>query len=227
MKLQNYNYQVNFPAFEAMQIRPLDMSLDLHDLHVWVNSPHARFWGMQGQSLEQVRDKYQGILDRKDYEVYIGSLVSTGEKIFMLECYDVDRDIIKDYYPVKPGDQGFHMFVAPSIRPIPNITYFIFLAVLEYMFQDPAVQRIIGEPDLRNEKVLMRLVQGGFRFGRVIHLPYKTAWMIYYTREDLNRANRMAPPKNQPLPWYRGLHLNYHMLVGRIGRKLGMIKSDY
>ena len=89
------------------------------------------------------------------------------------------------------------------------------------------MRRLVGEPDIRNRKVLLRLVQAGFDFGQVVHLPYKTAVMIYRTRAAFEQMRGLPPPPaptRSPMDGWRG---QYHALVSRVGRRIGLIERHW
>ena len=48
---------------------------------------------------------------------------------------------------------------------------------------DPAVQRLVGEPDAANRAILERLRQTGFELGEQVRIGDKDARMVYLTRE--------------------------------------------
>ena len=96
-----------------------------------------------------------------------------------------------------------------------------------WIFRDPEVQRLVGEPDVRNHKVLVRLAQAGFSFGRVIHMPHKTAILTYLSRVDFERMQGSPPPPAPVKPPLRGLRLAYHLGISRVGRRLGFIACGW
>ena len=46
-----------------------------------------------------------------------------------------------------------HVLVAPTDTPRPRLHPAVFGAVLEHCFADPAVRRVVVEPDVRNERI--------------------------------------------------------------------------
>lgn len=216
---QARSFVAKFSGFDSIEIRKMDLDEDVPDLHDWFNRDYAKFWGMQGKSIVEVRSKFQEIFKQGELEVLMGVLESTGEKIFLLECYRPTHDILGKFYRAKDSDRGYHLIVAPPGKPVPDLTFYIMMALNQYIFRDASVQRIVGEPDLRNDKVLMRLAQAGYSFGKVVHLPHKTAQMIFVTREKFEALNHNSPPPKRELR-HHALRVKYHMLLGRVIRKL-------
>ena len=172
--------EVPFGRIGPVLIRPLSLEQDIAVLHDWLNRDYARFWGLQGQSLPQIRANLAATLAQPGSEVLIGELAATGERKFMFESYDIRFDRMNPYLGARPGDRGFHVFLGPPEPPVPAAAYYTLQGLAAWIFRDPEVQRLVGEPDVRNHKVLVRLAQGGFSFGRVIHMPN------HWPREDFS-----------------------------------------
>ncbi|WP_246312127.1 GNAT family N-acetyltransferase [Pseudaquabacterium terrae] len=225
------DFLFTFRGREAIGIRVLDPGVDAAHLHDWFNRDYARFWGMQHKSLEEVRTRLIKMLQRSDRELLMGVRLSTGERLFMLECYRPESDALGRYYAVQPADRGFHLIVAPPRHErVPDLTYFVMLALSGYLFRDPAVRRIVAEPDIRNHKMLVRCAQAGYELGKALYLPHKTARLISLTRERFAQLDcARAPPKPQLPP--RAPLVSLHMTMGklatllvRVGGKLRLIK---
>jgi hypothetical protein len=216
------HFLLTIPGFDSITVRKLVIEEDLPVIYDWFNRDYARFWGLQGKSPKELEDIYRSLTNREGYEVLIASFTSTGEKICLFECYNPAADILCRYYRVKVGDRGLHMHVAPLVRRTSGHTYCAFMAAFEYIFRDPAVQRIVGEPDIRNRSVAIRFLQLGFRFGRVVYLPHKTAQFVFLTRSRFSEIEVLPPPAKRRLPFW-GIKVSYHMVIRRIARKLASL----
>lgn len=219
--------RIELPGVGPVQVRALDPEVDAVTLHDWLSRDYARFWGMQGKTLEEVRDKYRGLLAEGREEMAIALDERSGRPLFVFMAYDPRHDLLQRFYTVKPGDRGFHVLMGPPGQdPVPALTFHAFRTIARWIFRDPAVSRLVGEPDIRNRKVLARLVQTGFEFGSVVHLPHKTALMIYMSRERHQALQDGMPPPNGPVP-LSDRAVKLHMLAGRIGRKLGIYERNW
>ena len=74
------------------------------------------------------------------------------------------------------------MVAPPRIR-IPNFTWFAFTTIMDFVFQNPSVNRILVEPDIRNKKMFALCQRIGFRLNKVVELPHKTAQLAFLTKE--------------------------------------------
>lgn len=218
-----------FAGPHTIGLRCVDLDVDAACLHDWFSRDYARFWGLQHKSLDEVRQRLSRVLRQPDRELLMGLLMPTGERLFMLECYRPEHDVLGRHYAVQAGDRGFHLIVAPPEQRIAGLTYFIMGAVDSYLFRDPSAQRIVAEPDIRNHKMLVRCAQAGYQIGQALYLPAKTARLVWLTRERFAQLDLAhAPPKpSVPRQAARvGLHRLAAALVRllvRIARKLRLV----
>lgn len=164
-------------------LRRFDPELDSELLHGWVNEERARFWGMLGQSVQQVRQAYREIDESGTHHAFLGLL---GERpAFLMERYDPAHDVVGGFYPVQPGDVGMHFLVAPNDGPPkPGFTISVLRFIMAELFAELETQRIVVEPDVRNVKVQVLNAAVGFTKERMLALPDKDAWLSLCTRQD-------------------------------------------
>lgn len=160
----------------TLTFRPLRPAEDAPTIHAWVTEPRGRFWGMADQSVDEVRETYEFVDSLEAHWAWIGEL--DGRPVALLQTYEPEHDPIADAYDVQPGDLGAHIFVAPGEDALTVVT-----SVIGWTFADPAVQRLVGEPDASNRAILARLVQSGFEIGEEVRVGDKDARMVYLTRE--------------------------------------------
>ena len=84
-----------------------------------------------------------------------------------------------------------HVLVAPPEVRIPGFTGAIFETILDSLFSDPLVDRIVVEPDVRNTKIQALNERMGFRKHSIVDLPDKQAWLSFCTRDQYAEATRM------------------------------------
>lgn len=173
-------YTYSIPELGLIEFRPLQLEEDCKIIHHWVNQEYAKYWGLLGKSLEEVKNEYEGIMQHSD--VFIGLV--NGIVSFMLERYDPKKDTIGNYYEVRDYDCGIHVIVAPADNPIKNFTWHIFTSIMKFIFNDLTVKRILVEPDIRNQKMFDICHRVGFVDDQVIELPHKTAKLAFCTREQ-------------------------------------------
>ncbi|CAG9174137.1 GNAT family N-acetyltransferase [Cupriavidus pampae] len=167
-------------------IRPLCLDEDIATLHQWFVMDYARYWNMQHLSLAATRQFYADQHAAGHGCARIGTY--DGQPAFIAEFYDPAHDAIGSHYAVHPGDIGMHFLVGPPVARIANFTRDILRHVMTFALYTLDAQRVIVEPDARNEKVHRLNHAVGFRYDRQILLPHKTAWLAFCTRSDFVRS---------------------------------------
>ena len=165
-----------------LTIEPLDLDRDLTCLHAWVTHPRSVYWQMQGASVDDVANEYRLIVENPHHDAWLGR--ADGVPAFLVETYDpASRRAGRAARP-RQGDLGMHVLVAPTDTPVHGFTRAVFGAVLEHCFADPAVRRVVVEPDVRNDRIRDLNTAFGFREARTITLPTKEAALSFLTRDD-------------------------------------------
>lgn len=186
MTMHGVCFEKEVPTVGHFALSYLRVPEDIAVIHEWVNRDYATYWGMQNKSRKEVEEAYREILAIPDSCVCLG--FHNSKAAFLLECYHPRQDVIKDYYEVQPGDRGMHILVAPADRPIANFTWQVFTIVMDFMFRDETVERIVVEPDVRNEKIHRLNRRAGFVYQEVVQLPKKTAYLAFCTRGQYQAA---------------------------------------
>lgn len=165
-------------------IEPLDPARDLALLHAWVTHPRSAFWMMQDASLADVRTEYDAIAANPHHDAFLGRI--GGRPSFLVETYDPPHATgMADLPELREGDLGMHVLVAPPEgAPVPGLTTAVFDAVMAFCFADPAVRRVVVEPDVRNDAIRAKNLGAGFTELREIPMPGKTAMLSVCPRED-------------------------------------------
>lgn len=165
--------------------RPLDPRRDLDLVHDWVTQPRARFWGMTNHTRDEVGEVYTFLDGLTTHHAYLVHRDDVPVAIF--QTYDPAHDPVGETYDVQDGDIGCHLFVAPAGAPEPGFTGRLVAYLLTVVLADPAVRRLVVEPDVANAASLRRFERVGFSLGDVVELPGKTAQLAFVTRAELER----------------------------------------
>ena len=165
-----------------LTVEPLDLDRDLTCLHAWVTHPRSVYWQMQGASVDDVADEYRLIVENPHHHAWLGR--TDGVPSFLAETYDPAHGELAGLPDLREGDLGMHVLVAPTDTPVHGFTRAVFRAVLEHCFADPAVRRVVVEPDVRNDRIRDLNQAFGFREARTITLPTKEAALSFLTRDD-------------------------------------------
>jgi RimJ/RimL family protein N-acetyltransferase len=182
-----------------LSMRPLRLPADVAIVHEWVSKEYARYWGMLGLTREGVESAYRAILEPAHVRAYLGHYYD--RPAFLAETYRPLEDPLREHYDARPGDRGMHMLVAPPTRRIEGFTFGVFCAVMDSLFADPSCERVVVEPDVRNEKIHALNLRAGFFIEKAIELaptgtqPGKIALLSFCTRESYAAARRAEATK--------------------------------
>ncbi len=188
--VEEYLFSNTFKELGDIKIRPFRITQDSELLCEWVNMDYAVFWGMQGTNLKQVRQEYAKLMKPNHYDVFTG--VYDNQPAFVMERYDPRQDAIGELYPSKEGDCGIHIIVAPPSLRIPNFTWYLFRSIVNFIFEDTTIKRIMVEPDIRNKKMFALCQRIGFQLDKIVELPHKTAQLAFLSRERHQQLKKIS-----------------------------------
>ena len=170
-----------------LSLAEVDPVADLDLIHTWVTQERARFWGMGDYTREEVGEVYTWLDEQATHAAYLVSL--DGEQVALVQSYDPAYDVIGECYDRQSGDIGMHALIGPGERR-PNFSGHVLVFFAGYLMLDPSYERIVLEPDLRNDKAVSRLQRMGCELGPVTHVPSpiegepgKTAQFAFLRRE--------------------------------------------
>ncbi|NGO74007.1 GNAT family N-acetyltransferase [Streptomyces boncukensis] len=173
------------PAVQAVDLeRPLAhpaAALDeLERVHLRdaVYFHHPRYL-LQGATLCDVEREFMGLHE--------------GRPAFLMERYDPVHIELAGLYPHQPGDVGMHFLCAPTGTPLRGFSLAVLTTVLQMLFTDPAVRRVVVEPDVRNTAVHALNDAVGFRAETTLTKPEKEALLSFCTREQFQATTGATP----------------------------------
>ncbi len=146
-----YHYEHCLPSLGRFSIRPLLLPEDLSLIHRWLNDDHARFWGMQDMSRDQLDHFYRSLRSSGEGDAFIG--LHNGQPAFLMETYQPEHSPLAEHYPVQPGDLGMHILIAPAECPIRGFTRGVFTVIMGFVFEALNARRIVVEPDTSNDRI--------------------------------------------------------------------------
>ena len=164
----------------TIKIRPFDLEKDLPMVYEWFHADHAKVIWKMDWSMKALEDFYRTLLAAGTSHSYIGEV--NGEATFNFEVYWATRDILGDHYDVAPSDYGTHLFIAPTDKQkkFPSL---ITRSIVEWLFMQPEVGRLVGEGSVESRAALMNKVQVGFKLQHIIEMPHKKAYLNFCLRE--------------------------------------------
>ncbi len=195
--ISNLVFSRTIKDFGKIRLHRLDLDNDVEIIHQWVTKPYAEYWGMTNKSLDEVRSEYTKLISASHYEVFIG--VYKNEPVFLMEKYKASEDRISKYYSPRDTDYGMHILIAPPKNRIHGFTWNVFSTVLEYFFEQPNIDRVVVEPDVRNEKIHRLNKKAGFRYQKEIELPEKKAALAFCELQDYQEAKRLLLSSLKPM----------------------------
>jgi RimJ/RimL family protein N-acetyltransferase len=180
-------------GFGTVRIRPLDPYADAAVVHGWVGEERASFWGMNGLTRDQVADVYAHLDTLDTHHAFL--VTRDDEPVALLQTYEPAADRVSECYDVRPGDIGVHLLLAPpgARGARHGWTSALLATVTSYVFVDLGCERVVVDPDVRNEKAVARFLRQGFTAGPVVmlpevdlpdvYIPAKKAQLAFLTRE--------------------------------------------
>ncbi|MFK0024166.1 GNAT family N-acetyltransferase [Streptomyces sp. NPDC090798] len=180
-------------GFGTVRVLPVDPHADLDVIHRWVSEERAVFWGMNGLTKQQVLETYVHLGSLDTHHAFLA--VKDGEPAALFQTYEPEADRVSECYAVEPGDIGVHLLIGPSGPGggRPGWSSVLLTAFTTYVLIGLDRQRVVVEPDARNEKAIALLVRQGFVPGPEIvlpeidlpevYLPEKRARLAFLTRE--------------------------------------------
>lgn len=179
--------RLSVPTAPTARLRPVDPS-DHCLIHEWVSARRARFWGMNGLSVEQVGAIYDFLAQSPTHCAWIVEI--NGEPAGIFQTYQPHADPTGATYRVQPGDLGAHVLLSPSSVTVAGLTPALGAALIRAAAAG-GTRRMVVEPDVGNSKAIQRMLSVGFVLGPQIELPGKTGQLAF-----LNLMGEPAPESN-------------------------------
>jgi penicillin amidase len=174
-------FREEHPVLGRIDVAVLDPDADLDVLHGWVTQPRARFWGLGELSRDELRDLYAYVDSLPTHHAFL--MRRDGDPVALLQTYEPENDPVGECYPVEPGDVGMHLLIGARGAPVAGFTTHLTGVLLRFLFAQPGADRIVIEPDIRNDAALARMRATGFEAGPEIDVHDKRARLAFLTRE--------------------------------------------
>lgn len=171
-------------------LRPVDPATDTPLLHQWLTHPKSVYWLMSLATREDVEREFTEIAVAAGRKAFLGHY--QGRPEFLVETYDPARSGLGEVYPARSGDVGMHFLIAPAEHSVRGFSRAVLTTVMELLFADPATERVVVEPDVRNTAVHRLNTAVGFRVEDTVWLPDmgKEAYLSTCSRADYHAAIR-------------------------------------
>ncbi|MEU7321352.1 GNAT family N-acetyltransferase [Streptomyces griseoviridis] len=158
-------------GFGTVRVLSLDPDADAPVLHSWVREERAAFWGMNGLTAAQVTEIYAHMATLDTHHAHL--VVKDGAPAALLQTYEPAADRVGECYRVRPGDIGVHLLLAPAGPDGATAGWSTALlgVVARYVLGVLDRDRVVVDPDVRNEKAVARFLKQGFTAGETVVLP--------------------------------------------------------
>ncbi len=184
-----YSYSVvDDDLGKHIAFRPVDADRDLGRLHTWFNSEHVLPYWTQDDPLPQVRETVRERASNPDQTLYIGHLDHTPMSYW--ESYWAAEDRVAQHYDAGPADRGIHLLIGPPEYLGHGYAAPLVRAMVRFQFQHPETERVVVEPDVRNEAVVHVFEQCGFEARGEVEFPEKTGLLMVCERDTFPEVAR-------------------------------------
>ncbi|WP_394345820.1 GNAT family N-acetyltransferase [Halegenticoccus tardaugens] len=179
-----YDYQRHDPEIDrTISFRPATMGADLGRLHRWLNEEHVLPYWRLDHPLPVFRKRLAEKLADDHLTPYVGCLDHVPMSYW--ERYWAADDPLADHYDARPADQGVHLLVgAPEYLGRGYATPLL-RSMTEFALRHPETDRVVAEPDARNERAIRVFEACGYEPVREFEFPAeeKTALLVVCERE--------------------------------------------
>lgn len=178
--------QPTIPADRTLTFEPADPDRHTALLHDWLNRPHVLpWWGP-----ERTVDEARAYVVRQRASAHLDPwVVSAGDLAFgYVETYRAGDDPLADYVSLGERDRGWHVLVGPLEVIGSGLPRQMGRAVLDRLFAEPEVERVVCEPDIRNERMHGFCRALGCRAEATLDLPDKRALLFVIDRATYDKG---------------------------------------
>ena len=171
------------PGETVVELAPVCVSTHLELVHEWMRQPHVLPWWQLDVSREGMIAYLKGQCASRHLVPWIGSL--DGRPMAYVETYRAREDPLATVWPeVRSGDMGWHVLIGPPDLLGTGAARLLGRTVLSMLFSDPCTERVVCEPDARNQRMLAFCRHLGYRAGEQVLFPDKPAQMMVCSRAD-------------------------------------------
>ncbi|QFU84416.1 GNAT family N-acetyltransferase [Natronorubrum aibiense] len=164
----DYDYQTYDPSIKrTVSLRQATLDRDLGRLHAWLGSAHVKPYWQLDLPLPAFSDRLAAKLADDHLTPYIGCLDHVPMSYW--ECYWAAEDDVANHYDADPTDQGVHLLIGPDEYLGRGYALPLLRAVVAMQFRHPGTERVIAEPDARNDRVIHVFEQCGFESQAEFH----------------------------------------------------------
>ena len=156
-----YDFQTDDRGIgRTISLRPASLERDLGRLHAWLGSEHVKPYWQLDLPLPAFRDRLAAKLADDHLTPYVGCLDHVPMSYW--ECYRAADDDVANHYDADPTDRGVHLLIGPEEYLGRGYAVPLLRAVVAMQFRHSGTDRVIAEPDARNEAAIRVFERCGF-----------------------------------------------------------------
>ena len=179
-----------------IELRAADPDSDLALVHAWMQEPHVVPWWQLAGPPADVRAYLAAQVALAHMTVWVAS--ADGEPFAYVETYRAAEDPLARHYAALPGDRGFHLLVGPERWLGSGAPRRLVEVLLARLLREPGAERVVCEPDVRNERMLAFCRALGGEVAAELELPDKRAALVVWTREAVAARHAGAVAVSAP-----------------------------
>ena len=194
----DYDYRTYDRRIEkTVSLRQASLERDLGRLHAWLGSEHVKPYWKLDLPLPAFRDRLAEKLADDRLTPYVGCLDHVPMSYW--ECYWAADDDVANHYDAEPTDQGVHLLIGPEEYLGHGYALPLMRAVVAMQFRHPETDRVVAEPDARNERVVHVFEECGFEPRKEFRFDEaeKDALLLVCER-DRFESDVLADPRTTP-----------------------------
>lgn len=167
----------------TISFRPATTERDLGRLHRWLNSEHVLPYWELDEPLPAFERAFEEKLADEHLVPYIGCLDHVPMSYW--EAYWTADDPLANHYEARPSDRGLHLLIGPPEYLEKGYAVPLLREMTALQFAHPEVERVVAEPDARNERAIAAFEACGFesRFEFEFGEEDKEALLVVCERE--------------------------------------------
>lgn len=169
----------------SLSFSKVEFERDAALLHRWQQQPYVVPYWKLNISFEDYKKHLKKFLDDEHQTLYLGLI--DGVPMSYWEAYWVRGDVIENAYDPHPEDQGIHLLIGEEAFLGKGYALPLLRAIVNFQFLHQETEKVIAEPDIRNEKMIHVFEKCGFEKVKPIELPDKTGMLMYCHREAFER----------------------------------------
>ncbi|MGH3739375.1 MAG: GNAT family N-acetyltransferase [Micromonosporaceae bacterium] len=163
-------------------LRTVTLPAHLELIHRWMHAEHVVPFWQQDWPVEKLSDYLAGQLAGDTSRPCLGSLA--GVPVSYWEIYRAAHDPVGGVYDARPHDLGIHLLIGERGLTGRGLGSMLIAAVADGLFElDPACERVVAEPDVRNPASIRAFGRAGFAHRGDVVLPGKTAALMVRERD--------------------------------------------